>query len=144
MEMSRTPFTRRKRKKEEYEEIPVIRQVTPPEKHVPEQPDENAITQSKVTPTEGNRDFMLRLNTVKPENIITRETVSHEGIYETVRALAENKQEPPVIRVRQPQQRHPEPEQPHTVSKPAVVQHKKLKDGDYASWANQHNKEKPP
>jgi len=132
VKMSRAPFARRKRKKPELEETPVIRMYDVPAPEARKERGEPT-PHGKVIPKEGERNIGLRLLQT-PEKIIRAGEVKHEGELELLgRTRHQKKELPKIYGVKAPPVEVPvKPEA--TASKAATRDHIKLGEGQTDIW----------
>ena len=129
--MSTTPFARRKRKKEEYEELPVIRMKDVPAQE--EVKEEGEATRSGIEVPNDIIDIHLRLQR-EQEKTISHETVEHKGAEELLSHITNPDAKLPVIHAAQPKPVEIAPVATVTFTKPAIADQIKLGEGDTTLW----------
>ncbi len=129
--MSRTPYARRKPKKEELEELQVIRgpEVPVPDELVPRgEPSKSGL----IVPDDAS-DIDLRLQGT-PEKKLSLETVEHKGIDEVLAHIVNTPRELPVVHAVQPKALEQQKESTVTPTKIGTTDHIKLGEGDTTLW----------
>lgn len=131
VEVSTTPYARRKPKKEKLEDLPVIR-LKPVE--APEQEEERGdATRSGLIVPDDATDLDLRLLGT-PEKTVSHETVEHKGAEELLSHISDPDAKLPVIHAAPPRPVEVAEEHVATPTQAATIDEIKLGEGDTTLW----------